>query len=92
MIRTPHRLLERLDTLAAVDQHTARRAVASSRRLGHALRPARLSGDALEFATVVPAFFAPVDLIRFGGHPPKGGYDVRNGSHNEPASAPAIHG
>ena len=28
-----------------------------------------------------------LDLIRFGGHLPKGGYDVRNGRHTKPASA-----
>ena len=33
-----------------------------------------------------------VDLIRFGGHLPKGGYDVRNGRHTQPASPPAVHG
>jgi Carboxypeptidase regulatory-like domain len=33
-----------------------------------------------------------LDLIRFGGHLPKGGYDVRNGRHTKPARAPAIHG
>jgi hypothetical protein len=33
-----------------------------------------------------------VDLIRFGGHLPKGGYDVRNGRNTKPASPPAVHG
>lgn len=33
-----------------------------------------------------------LDLIRFRGHLPKGGYDVRNGRHTQPASAPAVHG
>jgi hypothetical protein len=33
-----------------------------------------------------------LDLIRFGGHLPKGGYDVRNGRYTKPASAPAVLG
>jgi AraC-like DNA-binding protein len=33
-----------------------------------------------------------VDLIRFGGHLPKGGYDVRNGGNTQPTAPSAIHG
>jgi hypothetical protein len=33
-----------------------------------------------------------VDLIGFGGHLPKGGYDVRNGRNTRPTTASAIHG
>ena len=33
-----------------------------------------------------------VDLIRFGGHLPKGGYDVPNGRDEEPTAASAVHG
>jgi hypothetical protein len=34
-----------------------------------------------------------LDLIRFGGHLPKGGYDVPNGGNEqEPAAPPAVHG
>lgn len=34
-----------------------------------------------------------LDLIRFGGHLPKGGYDVHNGGNEQgPATAPAVHG
>jgi hypothetical protein len=33
-----------------------------------------------------------VDLIRFRGHLPKGGYDVRNGRCKRPASPSAIYG
>ena len=33
-----------------------------------------------------------LDLIRFRGHLPKGGYDVRNGRSEKPASAPAVYG
>ena len=33
-----------------------------------------------------------MDLIRFGGHLPKGGYDVHNGGNEQrPAAAPAVH-
>jgi YD repeat-containing protein len=35
---------------------------------------------------------ATVDLIRFGGHLPKGGYDVPNGGHEKPTASSAIHG
>jgi hypothetical protein len=36
---------------------------------------------------------ALVDLIRFGGHLPKGGYDVHNGGcEQKPATPPALHG
>ncbi len=45
--------------------------------------------DTGEELMVVPG---EVDLIRFGGHLPKGGYDVRNGRNTKPASAPAVHG
>ena len=33
-----------------------------------------------------------LDLIRFGGHLPKGGYDVRNGRDTQPTAPSAIHG
>jgi NAD(P)H-dependent FMN reductase len=33
-----------------------------------------------------------MDLIRFGGHLRKGGYDVRNGRDTQPTAASAIHG
>ena len=33
----------------------------------------------------------PVDLIRFRGHLPKGGYDVRNGRHTQPTAPSALH-
>ncbi|MGH8640040.1 MAG: hypothetical protein ACREUZ_23185, partial [Burkholderiales bacterium] len=35
---------------------------------------------------------ALVGLIRFGGHLPKGGYDVRNGRNAKPTVPSAIHG
>src|SRR6266571_1995443 len=34
----------------------------------------------------------PLDLIRFGGHLPKGGYDVRNGRDTQPTAPSAIYG
>jgi adenine-specific DNA-methyltransferase len=40
--------------------------------------------------TLAPCLIA-MELIRVGGHLPKGGYDVRNGSKRRPATAPAIH-
>ncbi|MGH9386343.1 MAG: serine/threonine-protein kinase [Vicinamibacterales bacterium] len=36
--------------------------------------------------------FDVLELIRFGGHLPKGGYDVRNGRPTQPASPSALHG
>lgn len=36
--------------------------------------------------------FSTMDLIRFGGHLPKGGYDVRNGRDTQPTAPSAIHG
>jgi hypothetical protein len=33
-----------------------------------------------------------LDLIRFGGHLPKGGYDVRNGRHTKPTAPSAVLG
>jgi hypothetical protein len=33
-----------------------------------------------------------VDLIRFGGHLPKGGYDVPNGRNEKPTAPSAVHG
>jgi hypothetical protein len=32
-----------------------------------------------------------LDLIRFGGHFPKGGYDVHHGRDKKPAAPPAVH-
>jgi hypothetical protein len=32
-----------------------------------------------------------LDLIRFGGHLPKGGYDVRNAKDTQPTAPSAIH-
>jgi hypothetical protein len=31
-------------------------------------------------------------LIRFGGHLPKGGYDVHNGGNEKPTASAAVHG
>ena len=36
--------------------------------------------------------FRVLDLIRFGGHLPKGGYDVHNGGNEEPTASSAVHG
>jgi integrase len=33
-----------------------------------------------------------LDLIRFGGHLPKGGYDVPNGGNEKPTASSAVHG
>lgn len=33
-----------------------------------------------------------LDLIRFGGHLPKGGYDVHNGGNEKPTAPSAVHG
>jgi hypothetical protein len=33
-----------------------------------------------------------LDLIRFGGHLPKGGYDVHNGGNEKPTASSAVHG
>ena len=33
-----------------------------------------------------------LDLIRFRGQFPKGGYDVHNGESKEPAASPTVHG
>ena len=33
-----------------------------------------------------------LDLIRFGGHLPKGGYDVPNGGYEKPTASSAVHG
>jgi hypothetical protein len=33
-----------------------------------------------------------MDLIRFGGHLPKGGYDVPNGRNEKPTAPSAVHG
>ena len=36
--------------------------------------------------------FPDLDLIRFRGQFPKGGYDVHNGRCKEPAASPTVHG
>jgi hypothetical protein len=45
-----------------------------------------------EECLLLPFYFGGMDLIRFRGHLPKGGYDVPNGGITEPASPPAVHG
>ena len=52
----------------------------------------RAEGDSQQPPGNLPSESPALDLIRFGGHLPKGGYDVRNGRHTKPASAPAVHG
>lgn len=37
-------------------------------------------------------FRRTLDLIRFGGHLPKGGYDVPNGGNEKPTATSAVHG
>ena len=40
----------------------------------------------------VTDYFCILGLTRFRGHSPKGGYDVHDGRHKEPTSAPTVRG
>jgi putative transposase len=48
--------------------------------------------DAWAYAHDVRLDFIRLELIRFGGHLPKGGYDVRNGRDAQPTVPSAIRG
>ena len=42
-------------------------------------------------AQLITGRYANLGLIRFGGHDPKGGYDVHNGRHEGKANATELH-
>jgi hypothetical protein len=49
--------------------------------------------DGLSFRSAQGSLvFHLLDLIRFGGHLPKGGYDVPNGRNEKPTAPSAVHG
>ena len=56
------------------------------------------NGDQIQRLSKCPAevfliqYWVDMGLIRFGGHLPKGGYDVRNGRITESATTPTLHG
>lgn len=54
MIRSPHRMLERLEAPGTTEQHAVRRSIASSRRLESALATVRQRGEMNLASSVVP--------------------------------------
>ena len=59
--------------------------------MSNARREAQIDRGGREVALLKVNAIAEVALIRFGGHIPKGGYDVDHGGHEGATNATKLH-